>query len=132
MQILYNRYSSLGLEILAFPCNNFGAQEPGTNAEILASARDNFSVTFPILGKLECENGPKTAPVFTFMKETGPSGFLSNALKWNFSKFLCDAEGRVVGRKGPQESPFSFEEELQRMLIAAGVDSSAVTAASML
>lgn len=131
MQVLYGRYADLGLEILAFPCNNFGAQEPGTNTEVLEGAKKKFSVTFPILGKLECENGDKTAPIFTFMKETGPGGFMSNALKWNFSKFLCDAEGRVVGRKGPQESPFSFENELQRMLIAAGADKEAVGAASL-
>ena len=130
MAIVYKRYADLGLEILAFPCNNFGAQEPGTNNEIVANARENLAATFPMLGKLECENGDKTAPIFNFLKGSIDNGILGQALKWNFSKFLCDAEGKPVLRKGPQESPLSFEKEIKDLLIAGGADAAAVNAAS--
>jgi glutathione peroxidase len=121
MQLLYDRYHDLGLEILAFPCNNFGQQEPGPNVEIVKTARDK-GATFPILGKLECEAGDKTAPIFTFLKDNSEAGLLGKPLRWNFTKFLCDANGKPTHRFGPQDAPLSFEPTIVKLLEAAGVD----------
>mmetsp|Transcript_6322 Transcript_6322/g.10544 ORF Transcript_6322/g.10544 Transcript_6322/m.10544 type:complete len:127 (-) Transcript_6322:213-593(-) len=118
MQVLYEKYSPAGFEILAFPCNNFGSQEPGTNAEILAFAQGK-GATFPILGKLECENGGSTHPIYQFLKQDVSGGVLGQALKWNFTKFLCDAEGIPVKRYNPQQSPLSFEADIQAILDGA-------------
>jgi len=115
LQILYSKYGTTGLEILAFPCNNFGSQEPGANAEVLEFAKGK-GATFPILGKLECENGAKTAPLYEFLKQDLSGGVLGQTLKWNFTKFLCDAEGVPVKRFGPQESPLSFESHIKALL----------------
>lgn len=106
---------SRGFEILAFPCNNFGKQEPGTNEEILAFAKSK-GATFPVLGKVECENGAATHPVYKYLKSVLDNGMLGPSLKWNFTKFLCDAEGVPVKRYGPQESPLSFEKDIVALL----------------
>jgi len=112
---LYTKYSAQGLEILAFPCNNFGAQEPGTNEEILRFAQGK-GAKYPVLGKLECENGAKTHPLFMFLRGSVSGGILGPALKWNFSKFLCDAKGVPVKRFAPTSSPLSFEQDIKDML----------------
>lgn len=103
--------SSKGLEILAFPCNNFGSQEPGSNADILRFATKK-GATFPILGKLECENGDKTHVVYQFLKASVPAGMFGRALKWNFTKFICDANGVPQRRYSPTTSPLSLEKDI--------------------
>lgn len=110
--------SSKGLEILAFPCNNFGAQEPGSNSDVLKFAKSK-GATFPVLGKVECENGDQTHPLFVYLKEKQGGGLLGSALKWNFTKFLCNSEGVPVKRYGPQESPLSFESDIVKLLDGA-------------
>jgi len=130
MQILYDRYHTLGLEILAFPCNNFGAQEPGTNADIVSAARAK-GATFPILGKLECENGSQTAPIFKYLKDNSEAGLLGKPLRWNFTKFLCDAAGKPTHRFGPQDAPTSFESVIVRLLEAAGASSDDLKSAAI-
>jgi glutathione peroxidase len=112
---LYEKYSSKGLEVLAFPCNNFGSQEPGTNAEIKAFAV-NKGATFPILGKLDCENGEKTHPVYQFLRASLSGGILGQSLKWNFTKFLCDPEGVPTKRYGPTQSPMTMENDIIKLL----------------
>jgi glutathione peroxidase len=115
LQELYVKYSDKGFEILAFPCNNFGGQEPGTNAEVLAFAKGK-GATFPILGKVECENGDATVPIYKWLKSTkkGPLGVES--LMWNFAKFLCDKDGQIVERYAPTSSPLSFEKDIVKLL----------------
>lgn len=97
------------MEILGFPCNNFGKQEPGTDAEIQQFVKANYNVTFPVLGKLECENGEQTAPIFQYLKCSISNGIFGPSLKWNFTKFLCNKDGVPQRRFGPAESPLSFE-----------------------
>lgn len=125
LQVLYDRYSSKGLEILAFPCNNFGSQEPGSNKEILAFAQDK-GATFPILGKLECENGDgdKTDPLYNWLKTQRANILGFESLMWNFSKFLCNTDGVVVERFGPKSSPFSIEADILKLLNAPPAEES--------
>lgn len=110
---MYFRQS--GLEILAFPCNNFSSQEPGTNSEVLAFAKSK-GATFPIMGKIECENGNKTSPLYRFLRASLSGGILGRSLKWNYTKFLCDKEGIPIKRFGPTDSPLSFEKDIKCLL----------------
>lgn len=104
-----------GLEILAFPCNNFGGQEPGTNEEILQFAKDH-GATYPVLGKLECDNGDKTHPVYQYLKGSLDNGIIGQGLKWNFAKFLCDANGVPVKRYIPTTGPLAIEADIVELL----------------
>lgn len=114
MKQIYERYSD-DLEILAFPCNNFGAQEPGTNAEVLEFAKSK-GATFPILGKVDCENSLKTDPFFMYLRSSIPNGITGQALKWNFCKFLCDKNGFPIKRYAPTSGPLSFEKDIIEMI----------------
>ena len=100
------------MEILAFPCNNFGGQEPGSNGEIEKLARSK-GASFPIHGKLECENGDLTHPLYKYLK----SNFGNETLHWNFAKFLCDSEGFPVKKYSPRASPLSLEGDIVELLI---------------
>lgn len=109
LQSLYSSYSSEGLEILGFPCNRFGEQEPGTNDEIESFARGK-GATFPMLGKIDCGSEQGVShPLFLFLTANG-------AIKWNFTKFLCNAEGVPVARFGPTQNPLSFEGDIKKIL----------------
>ena len=100
---------------MAFPCNNFGAQEPGTNEEILAFAKER-GATYPVLGKLECDNGDITHPVYQFLKASLDNGLVGRGLKWNFAKFLCDAEGKPVKRYFPITGPLAIEPDILEVM----------------
>ncbi|KAL1807962.1 hypothetical protein ACET3Z_024952 [Daucus carota] len=114
LNILYEKYKDQGLEILAFPCNQFGWQEPGTNEEIQDTVCTNFKAEFPIFDKVEV-NGNNAAPLYKFLKaEKG--GLLIDAIKWNFTKFLVNKEGKVMGRYAPSTSPLKIEEDIQKLL----------------
>lgn len=105
---------------MAFPCNSFGGQEPGTNAEILDFARNKRSVSFPIFGKLVCEGkGKTTHPLYEFLKAKAPRGWFGTGLKWNFAKFLCDADGVPVKRYLPTAFPLSIEGDIKKLLVAS-------------
>ncbi|OVA03848.1 Glutathione peroxidase [Macleaya cordata] len=104
---IYEKYKPQGFEILAFPCNQFGAQEPGSNTEIKQFACTRFKAEFPIFDKVDV-NGPNTAPVYQFLKSSA-GGFLGDLIKWNFEKFLIDKNGKVVERYPPTTSPFQIE-----------------------
>ncbi|CAI0438560.1 unnamed protein product [Linum tenue] len=106
----------VGLEILAFPCNQFGGQEPGSNPEIKQFACTRFKAEFPIFDKVDV-NGPSTAPVYKFLKSSA-GGFLGDLIKWNFEKFLVDKDGKVVERYPPTTSPFQIEKDIQKLLAA--------------
>lgn len=107
--------SDQGLTVLAFPCNNFGNQEPGTNAEIQAFVKDR-GVTFNVMGKLECDNGEQTHPLYKYLKDNGGSSILGKGLKWNFAKFLCDETGVPVERYLPTTNPRSIESDIVKLL----------------
>lgn len=112
---IYKKYSDAGLEILAFPCNNFGGQEPGTMSEIMEFV-SKYNVTFPIFHKLECENGKKTHPLFLFLRNSIDNGIYMQTLKWNFTKFLCDSNGIPIKRYAPNANPLSMEEDIKNLL----------------
>ena len=114
LQALYQRHQAEGLEILGFPCDQFGHQEPGGDAEIATFCERNFGVTFPLFKKIEV-NGPGTHPVFVHLKKAA-SGLLGQGIKWNFTKFLVDREGRVVDRFAPATTPEKLEADIEKLL----------------
>ncbi|XP_066376939.1 probable phospholipid hydroperoxide glutathione peroxidase [Miscanthus floridulus] len=113
---IYEKYKTQGFEILAFPCNQFGAQEPGSNTQIKQFACTRFKAEFPIFDKVDV-NGPNTAPIYKFLKSSA-GGFLGDLVKWNFEKFLVDKNGKVIERYPPTTSPFQIEKDIQKLLVA--------------
>lgn len=111
---LYDKYKDQGLEILAFPCNQFGDEEPGSNDEILEFVCTRFDSKFPIFDKIEV-NGDNASPLYQFLK-LGKWGIFGDDIQWNFAKFLVDKDGQVVDRYYPTTSPFSLEYDLKRLL----------------
>lgn len=115
LEALYQKYHARGLEILAFPCNQFGSQEPGSDAEIMQFCEVNYGVTFPLMGKVNV-NGPEAAPVFEYLKEHARGLLKSRAIKWNFTKFLVNKEGVVVKRYAPRTKPASITQAIEELL----------------
>ncbi|CAM8895218.1 unnamed protein product [Rhodiola kirilowii] len=113
---LYSKYKAKGLEILAFPCNQFGFQEPGSNTQIKQFACTRFKAEFPIFDKVDV-NGPFTAPVYQFLKSSS-GGFLGDIVKWNFEKFLVDKDGKVFERYAPTTSPLQIEKDIKKLIAA--------------
>ncbi|CAL5024620.1 unnamed protein product [Urochloa decumbens] len=113
---LHKKYGGKGLEILAFPCNQFGGQEPGTNEQITEFACARFKAEYPIFGKVDV-NGSNAAPLYKFLKSE-KGGLFGEGIKWNFTKFLVDKDGRVVARYAPTSSPLSIESDIQKLLEA--------------
>ncbi|KAF5938618.1 hypothetical protein HYC85_022877 [Camellia sinensis] len=111
---LYEKYKDQGLEILAFPCNQFGGQEPGNNEQIVEFACTRFKAEFPIFDKVDV-NGENAAPIYKFLKSS-KGGFFGDGIKWNFSKFLADQDGNVIGRYAPTTSPLSIEKDIKKLL----------------
>ena len=109
---------SEGLEVLAFPCDNFGNQEPAENSDIFEFATKTKGATFPVFGKLECDNGEKTHPLYKYLKSSLDGGLLGQGLKWNFSKFLCDKDGIPIKRFMPITSPMAIEKDISELLSA--------------
>ncbi len=106
LQSLYQQFGARGFEILAFPCDQFGHQEPGSDAEISAFCDRTFGVTFPIFSKIEV-NGSGAHPLFAWLKQE-KGGLLGSAIKWNFTKFLVDRSGAVSARFAPTKTPDSI------------------------
>ena len=104
LEALYRRFRDRGLVVLGFPCNQFGGQEPGSTQEIDAFCREKYDVTFPMFTKIDV-NGPNAHPLFRFLKSEKKGVLGTEAIKWNFTKFLIDAHGNVIGRFGPRETP---------------------------
>ncbi|KAJ8449264.1 hypothetical protein Cgig2_002396 [Carnegiea gigantea] len=111
---LYEKYKDKGLEILAFPCNQFGNQEPGNNEEIVQFACTRFKAEFPIFDKVDV-NGKDAAPLYKFLKKA-KGGIFGDGIKWNFTKFLVDQDGNVVERYAPTTSPSSIEKDIKKLL----------------
>ncbi|XP_019195917.1 PREDICTED: probable phospholipid hydroperoxide glutathione peroxidase [Ipomoea nil] len=114
MNQLYQKYKDKGFEILAFPCNQFGSQEPGTNEEIMQRACTRFKAEFPVFQKVDV-NGANTAPVYKFLKSS-KGGLFGGSIKWNFTKFIVDKDGNIVERYAPTTSPASIEKGLKKLL----------------
>jgi glutathione peroxidase len=115
LEALHRQYGHRGLAVLAFPCNQFGAQEPGDADEIASFCRLTYDVTFPVFAKVDV-NGPDAAPLFQHLKK-GARGVLgSEAIKWNFTKFLVDRSGRVVARYAPTTKPEAIAADIERLL----------------
>ena len=115
LQELYSKYSNKDFEILAFPCNQFGAQEPGSNEEIKEFCDINFNVSFKIFDKINV-NGSSASPLFKHLKNEAKGVMGSEAIKWNFTKFLIDNNGSVVKRYSPQTTPDKIDEDLSKIL----------------
>ena len=115
LQELYSKYSNKDFEILAFPCNQFGAQEPGSNEEIKEFCDINFNVSFKIFDKINV-NGSSASPLFKHLKNEAKGVMGSEAIKWNFTKFLIDNNGSVIKRYSPQTTPDKIDKDLSEIL----------------
>ncbi len=118
LESLYRAYRPSGFEVLGFPSNQFGAQEPGSEDEIGAFCRENYQVTFPIFAKI-CVNGPQAHPLYRFLRKQKPgllAIFGSGAIRWNFTKFLVGRDGSVVARYSPGKKPASLAGAIERLL----------------
>lgn len=114
LQDLYLKYQEHGLEILDFPCNQFGKQAPGTDEEIAEFCEMKYQTTFKAFAKIDV-NGKDAEPLFTYLKEQG-KGFWNDAIKWNFTKFLVDKEGNVFNRYASITNPLKMEDDIQKLL----------------
>jgi glutathione peroxidase len=117
LEALYGRLKGRGLEILGFPCNQFGAQEPGTAEEIESFCEINYGVSFPLFAKVDV-NGKGAAPLYQHLKAQKPGLLGSEAIKWNFTKFLVDGKGRVVARYAPNVEPADIAGDIEKLLDA--------------
>ena len=115
LESLHREFGDRGFEVLAFPCNQFGAQEPGDAAEIANFCSLTYDVTFPVFAKIDV-NGPQADPLFEEMKAAAPGLLGSKAIKWNFTKFLVDREGRVMSRYAPTTKPEDIRKDIEKLL----------------
>jgi glutathione peroxidase len=116
LQEIYERYKGRGFQVLGFPCDQFGHQEPGSDRDIQSFCETNYGVSFPIFSKIEV-NGENAHPVFQFLKSK-KGGLLGDGIKWNFTKFLVDNEGNVVDRYAPQTIPVRLAADIEKRLPA--------------
>ena len=115
LQSLYEKYKDKNFKVLAFPCNQFGGQEPGSDEEIKNFCTSKFNVTVPIFSKIDV-NGDNAHPLFEFLKTQSPGVLGSQAIKWNFTKFLVGSSGNVVNRFAPTKKPAEIQPEIEALL----------------
>jgi len=115
LEALYEKMQSRGLEVLGFPCNQFGAQEPGTEQEIESFCELNYGVKFPLFAKIDV-NGDGADPLYKYLKKEKPGLLGSEAIKWNFTKFLVDRKGRVIERYAPNVEPQAIAPDIEKLL----------------
>jgi glutathione peroxidase len=115
LEKLYEAYKDRGFEVLGFPCNQFGGQEPGDADEIAEFCKVNFGVTFPLMQKVDV-NGSAASPLFDWLKAEAPGVLGTRAIKWNFTKFLIDRQGNVVKRYGPSDAPEGIAKDIEKLL----------------
>jgi len=115
LQELYEAYKDRGFTVLGFPCNQFGGQEPGTESEIAQFCELNFGVTFPLFAKVEVK-GANAHPLFAYLTERAPGILGTKSIKWNFTKFLVDRDGEVIGRYAPNTDPGEIRRDIERLL----------------
>jgi glutathione peroxidase len=116
LQALWQTRRDQGLVVLGFPCNQFGGQEPGSAVEIAAFCTDRYSVGFPLMAKVDV-NGSHAEPLFVWLKEQAPGFLGTQAIKWNFTKFLIGRDGRVLGRYAPQTRPEQLQAAVDQALL---------------
>jgi glutathione peroxidase len=115
LEKLYKKYKGQGFEVLGFPCNQFGAQEPGTETDIKSFCDLNFGVTFPLFAKIDV-NGANAHPLYKYLTHDKPGVLGTEAIKWNFTKFLIDKQGEPVERYGSADKPESLEKDIEEVL----------------
>ena len=115
LETLHEKLGGEGFEVLGFPCNQFGAQEPGSEAEIGQFCLKNYGVTFPMFAKIEV-NGEGAHPLYKYLKDAKPGLLGTEAIKWNFTKFLIDRDGEPVARYAPQVKPDELEAPVRKLL----------------
>jgi len=115
LEELWRKYRDRGFAVLGFPCNQFGKQEPGDAEQIAKFCSLNYDVTFPMFAKVEV-NGPNADPLYAFLKDAQPGLLGSQAIKWNFTKFLVDRKGNVVARYAPTTKPADLEKAIEELL----------------
>ena len=114
LEALYRKYKDKGFEVVAFPCNQFGAQEPGNAEEIASFCNLNYDVSFPLMAKIDV-NGAGAPPLYDWLKKEAPGLMGSRSIKWNFTKFLIDREGKVVRRYAPTDAPAAIEKDIAKL-----------------
>ncbi len=115
LEALYQRFRERGLVVLGFPCNQFGAQEPGTPAEIASFCQKNYGVSFPIFARIEV-NGDNTHPLYQHLKKAAPGLLGTEGIKWNFTKFLINRKGEVIKRYASAMAPESIASDIEALL----------------
>jgi len=115
LQALHQEYASRGLIVMGFPCDQFGHQEPGSDSNILAFCETQYKVTFPMFAKIEV-NGPNAEPFYQWLKTSKPGLLGTEAIKWNFTKFLLGRKGQVLKRYAPTDTPESLREAIEQAL----------------
>ncbi|MEC4720246.1 glutathione peroxidase [Noviherbaspirillum sp. CPCC 100848] len=115
LEALYKQFKGRGLEVLGFPCNQFGSQEPGSEEEIGAFCEKNYGVTFPLFSKVDV-NGGNADPLFKHLKAEAPGLMGTQAIKWNFTKFLVKKDGTVYKRYAPQTAPKELADDIEKLL----------------
>jgi glutathione peroxidase len=115
LERLFRNYKDRGFQVLAFPCNQFGAQEPGSAAQIADLCERKYAVTFPLFARIDV-NGPQAHPLFRFLKERKPGMFGIRRINWNFTKFLIDRDGDVVARYRPTTKPEDMATAIEALL----------------
>ncbi|MBK8072569.1 MAG: glutathione peroxidase [Ramlibacter sp.] len=117
LEALHQAYGKKGLVVLGFPCNQFGAQDPGANDEIASFCQVNYGVTFPMMGKIDV-NGAQAHPLYEWLTREAPGLLGSTVIKWNFTKFLVGKDGLVIKRYAPQDTPESLAKDIEAALAA--------------
>jgi glutathione peroxidase len=115
LEALWKKYGDRGFEVVAFPCNQFGGQEPGSAEEIESFCQVNYGLSFPVMSKIEV-NGPGAAPLYDWLKAEAPGIFGTKKIKWNFTKFLIGRDGKVAARFAPTAKPESLESAIEALL----------------
>ena len=117
LEELHKEYADQGLVVLGFPCNQFGAQDPGSNDEIASFCQLNYGVSFPMMAKVDV-NGAQASPLYRWLCAEAPGLLGSKAIKWNFTKFLVGKDGQVIRRYAPQDTPAKLADDVEAALQA--------------
>jgi glutathione peroxidase len=115
LEALWRKHKDAGFEVIAFPCNQFGAQEPGNAEEIASFCNLNYDVSFPLMAKIDV-NGEGAPPLYDWLKKEAPGLMGSRSVKWNFTKFLVGRDGKVVRRYAPTDKPADIEKDIAKLL----------------
>ncbi len=117
LEVLHTTYAGKGLAVLGFPCNQFGSQDPGLEAEIAEFCQVNYGVSFPMMGKVDV-NGPAAHPLYKWLSAEAPGLLGSKSIKWNFTKFLVGKDGQVIKRYAPTDKPADLAKDVEAALAA--------------